>query len=249
MMIRILILAGVLGVASGQAVADPCANDASVTATQATKIQNLLGRGTEFAVLYPDGFGSWQTLNNLTVQGSGKESRSIFFDGVGMAIGTIYYRAKDGRAYNLGMAVGCSVEGAQAWFDIPAPVPPGSRRFKLELRIDVMSSKANGWAWDVATGPDPILRGGLYRDNKLVRSLTCRGDNTYSSTCLNGTIIDANENTFLVLDVKDWDDTGDDDIGTISVSLRDAIRNGGRAINVRATGQIKSVALKLVPVE
>ena len=71
----------------------------------------------------------------------------------------------------------------------------------------------------------------------------------FVSTCLNGTTIDADESTFLVLDVKDWDETGDDDIGTLSVSLREATTNVGKPINVRASGQIKSATLMLVPVK
>lgn len=254
MRIAIAFALALIGVSAGLAHADAhCASDNEVTAGQATKIASLLPRGAQFFELYPDAsVSSWKTLNNLSIEGSGSASRQIYLDGVGMAIGGIYYLAKNNKAYNLALAVGCSVEGVPTAFDVPPPapqVPAGSRRFKISLRIDVMSSDANGQSWDWIDGvPDLVVHGGLYLNGKTVRSLSCRNPNTLTATCLNGTIIDASEDTWLVLNI---DDTGGENeaVGKLSVSLRDAVRNGGRPINVRTSGQIKSATLRLIPVE
>jgi hypothetical protein len=229
-----------------------------VTAEQATKAANLLPRGAKFvtycATCEPQ-MGAWQTIDEVAIVGGGSAPRQIRLNGTAVVVGAIYYYGADGNAHNLAMQAGCLVDGYPAMIPLAPPTPTGTRRYTIGLRIDVMASQASGTRWDYAgivkggDAPDPILRGGLYRGNTLVKALTCRQDNTFTSTCLSGTIVDADEGLSLVLSVKDWDDTGDDDIGTLSVSLRDAIRSAGKAINVRATGQIKSVTLSLTPVE
>jgi len=227
-----------------------------VTADQATKVANLLARGARYFE-YLAGCAPtcpWKTIDEVAIVGGGSAPRQIRLNGTAVVVGAIYYFASDGNAHNLAMQVGCPVDGYPASIPLSEPTPKGTGRFTLKLQLDVMSSKADGRVWDAGGGlgalPDPILRGSLYRDNKLVSALTCRQDNTFVSTCLSGTIIDANEATSLVLDVKDWDDVSDNDaIGALSVSLRDAIRSAGRAINVRASGQIKSVTLSLTPIE
>jgi len=101
-----------------------CADDNSVTANQATTIANLLPRGARFFEYYPDGsFSSWKTLNNLTVEGSGSGGRQIYLDGVGMPIGQLYYYARDGKARNLALAIGCSVDGVPTAFDLAPSAP------------------------------------------------------------------------------------------------------------------------------
>ena len=247
----------ILGLGGGRATADP-RSCASVTADQATKAANLLPRGQKFFQYCPTcepQMGTWQTIDTVLIGGSGSALRQVFLNGTVVVVGAIYYFGADGNAHNLARQVGCLVDGYPASIPLSAPTPTGTRRYTLGLRIDVMASQANGTKWDVAgfvkggDAPDPILRGGLYRGNTLVKSLTCRQDNTFTSTCLSGTVVDADESLSLILDVKDWDETGDDDIGTVSVSLRDAIRSAGRANTARTSGQIKSATLSLTPVE
>ena len=241
----------ILGLAGGRASADP-RSCASVTADQATKAANLLPRGAKFfqycATCEPQ-MGTWQTIDEVAIVGGGSTLRQIRLNGTAIVVGAIYYFGADGNAHNLARQAGCLVDGYPASIPLTAPAPAGTRRYKLGLRINVMSSKANGAGWDVGSGPDPVLRGGLYRGDTLVKSLTCREDNTLASTCLSGIVLDADESLSLILDVKDWDETGDDDIGAVSVSLRGAIQSAGRANNARASGQIKSVTLSLTPVE
>ena len=127
MMIRILILAGVLGVASGRAVADPCVN---VTADQAAKIANLLPTGTTWFYQYdpakPQLKGPWK-LEKFAITGSGSARRQVQLNGITMAVGTVYpYVAKTQAAYNLAWAVDCSAEGYPGAFDL-APAAPVDR--------------------------------------------------------------------------------------------------------------------------
>ena len=256
--LRVLVaIAITLGLGGGRATADP-RSCASVTADQATKVANLLARGSRYFE-YLAGCAQttcpWKTIDEVAIVGGGSAPRQIRLNGTAVVVGAIYYFGADGNAHNLAMQAGCVVDGYPAKISLTTPAPTDTRRFTLGLRIDISSSEADGSVWDYGGGlgalPDPILRGGLYRDGKQVRALTCRQDNTLVSTCLSGTIIDANEGTSLVLDIKEWDDGSDNDaIGALSVSLREAIRNGGRSVNVRASGrQIKSVTLSLTPVE
>jgi len=126
MMTRILILAGVLGVASGPAVADPCVN---VTADQAAKIQNLLPSGTwfyQYDLTRKALKGPWK-LDKLATVGSGSSSRQVQLNGITMAVGTVYPYVPEKRAvYNLAWAVECVADGYPGAIDL-APAAPVDR--------------------------------------------------------------------------------------------------------------------------
>lgn len=237
----------------GHARAEP-ARCATLDADRATEVARLLPRGSR--VLYycqPCGDqqpGPWEIVDEVAIVGSGTDARYVRINGKPVTLGWTYYLAADGTARDVALQVGCPAEGVSQVLTLAAPSFP-TRRYKLGLTIEVMSSKDDGRAWDPGGGlPDPVIRGGLFQGGQMVKALTCVQQDTLTSTCLDATVIEANEDTVLSLAVADKDALEDDDIGTVAASLREAIERPGKPITLRGVkGQIKSATLWLTPIE
>lgn len=243
------ILIGVLS-ASSNVHADQCT---ALTVDQANRTAALLPVGARILHYCPQcgdaAPSAWEDIRELSIVGSGDQPRSVKINGKVRDLAYTYYWARDQSGRNVALQVGCPARDIQPvlWLRQNDPL----RRYKLTLTIEIMGSKANGTRWDPAgDAPDPVIRGELFQGQKHVRDLTCGEQDTYRSTCLNGTIIEANSDFMLSLDLDDWDAIDDDTIGHLDVRLADAIASPGRQIIVRQTiGQIKSAVLTLTPVQ
>jgi len=128
--------------------------------------------------------------------------------------------------------------------------PTGLTRYTLSLTIEIMRTKADGRSWDPDGGlPDPRLFATIFFGKMRTDLESCYQTDTFTATCLTGLEIDVNEGMSLAVTVQDKDWVDDDDIGTVSVQLRDPIRARGRWVPMRITGRIKSAVIALTPVE
>jgi len=259
------VLVGAVGVAGtimlllGSAMAQPrygpnTIQCTTVTPDQANKAAKLLFQGAKVLWFCPhcgDKSPSlWSRIETLSVTGSGDTQRHIQINGRAQAIDLAYlfYLSTDGAAHNVAQAVGCATRGVPA--SVVGPMTP-LRRYRLDLSIEVMQTKANGARWEMdGTAPDPRVRGGLYRGGKQVQSLACGHQETFRLSCLNGTVVTVNAETTIVLVVEDKDPIDNDPIGGITTAFERFMLQPSRWVKPGSvTGQIKSAALALTPVK
>jgi hypothetical protein len=135
-------------------------------------------------------------------------------------------------------------------YDSYRRIPPGIKpgRYKLNLIVEILSSKADGAKWDpMGDPPDPIVTATVYGAGKP-RPITCRQKNTLTSDCLNGTVIDVDVNTMIEISLVDEDAVKHDKIGSIGrVWFAGSANKPEKAIRVTTSGPIKSATLILTP--
>jgi hypothetical protein len=253
--LRVVVIGLMIAMCELRVSADQCS---VVTKEQASRVADLLLTGSK--VLHfcqPCGErepGSWEAVKEVAIVGSGASAgRQVRLNGRVVDLAYVYYLATDGTARDLALAIGCRAEGVSEslTFKTPAAPPPaGMRRYKLTLTAELLSSKADGRAWDAAGGlPDPLVRAVIVLDGKEIRELTCSQQDALTSSCLSGTIIEVNEDCGIALSIQDKDVADNDDVGTASMMLKLAIRQG-RPVTMRDVhGQLKSVTMALVPAE
>jgi hypothetical protein len=234
--------------------ADPdTAQCAEVTADQANKAAKLLPRGAKVRWFCPQcgdkDAGPWTRIDRLSVAGSGDAQRRIRINGGTVDLAYLFYLAKDGAAHNVAKAVGCPVKDVPD--SIVGPTTP-LKRYKLDLSIEVKPTKANGASWELIDqdAPDPRVRGGVYLGGKEIQALACGHQDSFRLSCLNGTMVEVNAETTLVLVVEDKDPFDNDLIGGIETTFQRAIVHQGQAVEPgKVTGQIKSATMTLTPVK
>lgn len=248
--IPVAVFSSLLLLSNRIAQADQCQQ---VSTEQANKAATLLPASAKFLVYCPPcgdkALSSWQTVGEVAVVGSGTAPREVRINGNAVDLAYVFYAATDGKAHNLALAAGCNAIGVPAALDLQQPQAP-AKRYKLALTVEIMTSKANGKRWDPAgDAPDPVVKATMFQSNKKVRDLTCRQKETYTSTCLTGTVIEANDATIINAGLEDEDGISNDDIGWVHMPMSDAIGNLGKAVTLKTGGQIKSATLTLTAVE
>ncbi|ACY15384.1 hypothetical protein [Haliangium ochraceum] len=119
---------------------------------------------------------------------------------------------------------------------------PGT--YRLDVRLEVMGSKADGRPWDGGGGPpDPVVR--LFIDGVLKAS--CKQQNSAVHLCLNGLNVEIGAESMIQMSVVDMDLSAHDPIGEVGPWQPIGHADLNKPAFLPAQGQIKSVEVTFRP--